>query len=1006
MKPYDDFLRSKVRLAESWGFDVAESEINPVLKPHQRATVRWLVAGGRRACFASFGLGKSVMEMETVRLVLSRVGGRGLVIIPLGVKQEFERDAVEVLGWLTAPKFIRSIEEAGDTGIYLTNYETVRDGKLDPAEFSVVVLDEGSILRGFGGTKTFREMMRLCTGDGGPTGIHRQDGKRVPYRFVATATPSPNEYIELLAYAEFLGVMDISQAKTRFFKRDSTKADNLTLHPHKEREFWLWVASWAIFIQRPSDLGFSDEGYALPAMTVNWHEVATDHTAAGSERSGQVKLFRDAAIGVQDAAAEKRISLPGRIEKLLALRSEDPAAHRLIWHDLEAERAAIEDALPSKIYGHWQLFKDGNPAALALYDRHYSARPVEDRKLFVGPGEKTVLLTAARDALFVWRRFIDDSGQTGINCAVFRNEGPLLSSELVREAMAIAWMKYPGQRLYTFVDAEEIKSTNPCCCFKVAGWRECGVSKAGLIILEALPGADVPTIDERPGCVSVYGSQDLEVREQAIIDFSNGRFQELAAKPVIAGSGCNFQRHCAWAIFLGIGFKFNDFIQAIHRIQRFLQARPVRIDLIYTEAEREIRKQLERKWTQHNQMVAKMTEIIREYGLSHAAMAQHLTRKLGVDRVEVTGPGYRLVNNDCVLETRRMAANSVGLVCTSIPFSSQYEYSPNYSDFGHSQGNAEFFEQMDYLTPELLRVLQPGRIAAVHVKDRIVPGGMTGLGFQTVYPFHMEVIRHYTRHGFGYLGMKTVVTDVVRENNQTYRLGWTEQCKDGTKMGVGMPEYLLLFRKRPTDNSDSYADVPVVKSKERYTRARWQTDAHGFTRSSGNRLLTPEELRDLPHDAIFQIYREYSLNRVYDFEHHVKLGETLEADGRLPVTFMLLQPQSWHPDVWTDITRMLTLNSTQAAKGKEMHLCPMQFDLADRVIEQFSNVGDTVYDPFGGLMTVPYRAIKQKRVGVGCELNPAYFLDGCGYCRAAADEMAMPTLFDVDALHTKETPAA
>lgn len=845
MKPtdYTHFLQSKVKLAESWGTDIPEAAINPVLKPHQRAIVRWLVAGGRRACFAAFGLGKSIIQLETVRLTLDHVGGRGLIVAPLGVRQEFRRDAVERLGWSEPPKFIRSIEEAGPTGIYLTNYETIRDGKLDPCEFTVASLDEASILRGFGATKTFREFMRLFTGDGGPTGKHRK-GKVVPYRFVATATPSPNEYIELLAYADFLGIMDVSQAKTRFFKRDSTKADQLTLHPHKEREFWLWVASWAIFVQRPSDLGFDDTGYALPPMQVNWHEVPTDHSEAGIERSGQSKLFRDAAIGVQDAAAEKRISLGARIEKLMEIRAEDAAAHRLIWHDLEAERMAIEDAVP--------------------------------------------------------------------------------------------------------------------------------------------------------GVVSIYGSQDLETREQAIIDFSDGRFQELAAKPVIAGSGCNFQRHCSWAVFLGIGFKFNDFIQAIHRINRFLQERPVRIDLIYTEAEREVRKQLERKWAQHNQMVENMTKIIREYGLSHAAMAHTLTRKLGVERVEINGPGYRLVNNDCVLETRGMESNSVGLVLTSIPFSTQYEYSPNYADFGHSEGNAEFFEQMDYLTPELLRVLQPGRIAAIHVKDRIVPGGMTGLGFQTVYPFHMHVIQHYTRHGFAYMGMKTIVTDVVRENNQTYRLGWTEQCKDGTKMGVGMPEYLLLFRKPPSESVNSYADVPVVKSKSRYTRSRWQIDAHGFTRSSGNRLLRPEELLDLPHDAIFQLFKAHSLNHVYDFEHHVKLAEGLEETGRLPVTFMLLQPQSWHDDVWTDITRMLTLNGSQAAKGKEMHLCPMQFDLADRVIEQFTNAGETVYDPFGGLMTVPYRAILQKRFGVGCELNPAYFVDGAAYCRAAAEEMSMPALFDVD----------
>lgn len=853
-RDYEAFLKAKIKMAPSYGFPVEESEVNPILKPHQRAIVRWAVMGGRRAIFAAFGLGKSIMQLETVRLTLLKSGKtRGLIIVPLGVRQEFKRDAA-MLG-ITA-SFVRSEADAQSPGIYFTNYESVRDGKMNAASFDVVSLDEASCLRGFGGTKTFREFMKLFEG----SGIHR---------YVATATPSPNEYVELLCYSAFLDIMDVSQAKTRFFKRDSTKADQLTIHPQHARDFWLWVASWAIFIQRPSDLGYEDTGYELPPLDIHWHELPVDHSGAKAvDKSGQFQLFRNSSINIQDAAREKRDSLGDRIAKMMEIRSIDPKAHRVIWHDLEDERRAIEHAVP----------------------------------------------------------------------------------------------------------------------------------EASL--------------------VSVYGSQDLDEREQAIIDFSDGVIQELAAKPVIAGSGCNFQRHCAWAIFLGIGFKFNDFIQAVHRVQRFLQTRPVRIDIIYTEAERKIRSQLERKWQQHKEMVAQMSEIIKEFGLSKAAMAGALSRALGVERIEVKDERYTIVNNDNVVETKRMETNSVGLILTSIPFSTQYEYSPNYADFGHTDDNRHFFQQMDFLTPELLRVLKPGRIAAIHVKDRVVPGGMTGLGFQTVYPFHLDTIEHFTTcpdcrarkhekdaprctHRFAYMGMKTIVTDVVRENNQTYRLGWTEQCKDGTKMGVGVPEYLLLFRKPPTSSEKSYADEPVVKQKTNYTRSRWQIDAHAFARSSGNRVLDPEEVSKMPHEAIFKIFRDFNMEEVYNFEHHVALGEALEAKMILPVTFMLLQPPSWHPDVWTDITRMLTLNGCQHAKGKEQHLCPIQFDIADRVITQFSMEGETVFDPFGGLMTVPYRAILLKRRGFGIELNPKYFLDGAAYCKAAAEEISMPSLFD-----TLDVPAA
>jgi len=846
---YESFLASKVRLATAHGFEVSAAQLNSLLKPHQRDIVLWALRGGRRAIFAAFGLGKSFMQLEIARLVRAHAGGRFLIVAPLGVRQEFLRDAAK-LG--ITIRFVRSIDECDAEGVYLTNYETVRDGKLDPRQFVGASLDEAAVLRGFGGTKTFREFMRLFDG--------------IRYKFVATATPSPNDFIELLAYSAFLEIMEVSEAKTRFFKRNSEKADELTIHEHKKKEFWLWCASWAIFLQRPSDLGYSDEGYELPELDIHWHEIASDHSQAGVDPSGQTRLLKGAAIGVTQASREKRDSLPARLSKLMELRAIDPGAHRIVWHDLESERAAIEKAIPT--------------------------------------------------------------------------------------------------------------------------------------------------------CATVWGSQDLEERERIMVDFADGKIQELGGKPVMLGSGGNYQRHCHWAIYLGIGFKFNDFIQSIHRLQRFLQEHQVRVDLIYTEAEIEVRRTLERKWAQHKELMAEMTAIIREYGLAGAAIASSLQRSIGVDRVEASGEGWRLINSDCVLETRRLADKSVHLVLTSIPFSTQYEYTPSYNDFGHTDSNEHFWEQMDYLIPELFRVLKPGRVAAIHVKDRVIPGGLNKLGFQTIYPFHADAITRFVKHGFAYMGMKTIVTDVVRENNQTYRLGWTEQCKDGSKMGCGLPEYLLLFRRPPTDTTNAYADEPVIKQKGHYSRSRWQIDAHAFTRSDGNRPLTPEDLDGLSHADIFQLFKRHSEHNVYNFEEHVAIAESLErctecghihignrscgqcectiAGSRLPATFMLLQPASWHDDVWSDVTRMLSLNSAQSAAGRENHLCPMQFDIADRAISQFTMAGETVLDPFSGLGTVPYRAVLMGRQGIGFELNARYWADSVAYLRAAERKVSMPTLFDLE----------
>jgi hypothetical protein len=275
---------------------------------------------------------------------------------------------------------------------------------------------------------------------------------------------------------------------------------------------------------------------------------------------------------------------------------------------------------------------------------------------------------------------------------------------------------------------------------------------------------------------------------------------------------------------------------------------------------------------------------------------------------------------------------------------------------------------------------------------------MDGLGFQTVSPFHADAIHHYRRHGFAYVGMITVATDVVRENNQTYRLGWGEQCKDGSRMSVGMPEYVLLFRKPPTDRSDGYADVRVVKSKAEYSRGRWQMDAHAFWRSAGNRLLEPAELIALPADEVFRRFRDASLHTVYDHEQIVRVAEGLDAARRLPPGFMLLQPPSTIDDVWTDVARMRTMNTLQSAKGREMHLCPLQFDIVDRLIHRYTNTGELVFDPFAGLGTVPLRALELGRSGRGHELNPKYFATSVGYFRDAEEKRAVPTLFDLIAV--------
>lgn len=825
---YEEFLQTKVEIAKDTGFEIDFNEINPILKPHQRDAVKWAIKGGRRALFESFGLGKTIQELEWCRIITKHQGGKALIVLPLGVKQEFTHDAVELLG-IEAPQYARTMKEVNEAQgtILMTNYERVRDGDIDPKYFTATSLDEASVLRSFG-SKTYQTFLDKFKG--------------VPYKLVSTATPSPNKYKELIHYAGYLEIMDTGQALTRFFQRDSTKANNLTLFPHKEKEFWFWMSSWALFITKPSDLGYDDTGYDLPPLDVRYHRIVADHETAGVDKNGQIKFIRDAAVSLKDAAKEKRDSIDLRIAKMAETVNVSPDDNFILWHDLEAERHAIKKALPET--------------------------------------------------------------------------------------------------------------------------------------------------------VEIYGSQDYDIREQRVIDFSNGKYRLFATKKELSGSGCNFQKYCHRAIFLGIDYEFNDFIQAVHRIYRFLQTEKVIIDIVYMDSEEQILETLLKKWEQHNYLTQKMTEIIKKHGLSSTSLMEKMKRSIGVERVEIQGNHYTIINNDCILETAQMKDNSIDLIHTSIPFSNHYEYTPSYNDFGHNKDTEKFFEQMEYLTPQLLRILKPGRVFACHVKDRVLFGNATGTGMPTMEPFHAMCIDHYMKHGFQYFGMITVVTDVVRENNQTYRLGWTEQCKDGTKMGVGCPEYILLFRKLPSDTSTAYADTPVTKTKDQYTRGQWQLDAHGFWRSSGDRLLTKEEIENTPVSRLQAVYRKYSRDSIYEYEEHVGLAKKLDENGKLPASFMVIAPGSWNDDVWDDINRMKTLNTSQSHKRKEMHVCPLQIDIVERIINRYSNEGDVILDPFGGLMTVPLCAVKMNRYGYGIELNPDYFRDGLGYLKEAETKRDMPTLFD------------
>ena len=859
---YDDFLREKVAFDRSFGFDVRDEWLSPIMrpghpdfKPHQADIVKWAVKGGRRAIFARYGLGKSVMQLEVLRLIVGlgpALGGprdafgrevrRGLIVAPLGVRFDIIRDGRDLLD--TEVRFVRSTAEVDPawSGLYVTNYESIRDGKLDPSLFVAVSLDEAAVLRSYG-SETYQRFLPLFAA--------------VPYRFVATATPAPNRHKELIHYAGFLGIMDTGQALTRFFKRDSSKAGNLKIHPHKRREFMLWLNTWACFIQRPSDLGYSDDGYDLPPLEVVWDEVEVGLLSDQVEKDGQGVLVRGGAKSAVESSREKRHTLDARVARAMDIVREhvaaqpagEPMQQIILWCDLNDEQDALEEGIAQMM-------------------------------------------------------------------------GPAFYS-------------------------------------------------------------------------SIRGAQSDEEVEEQLRAWLAGETYALIGKPMMLGRGLNLQQ-CSTAVFVGVTHKYEQTVQAIHRIHRFGQRNACRVHLLYGETETDVRDNLLTKWQEDDALTDTMSEILREFGLNATAVSAELARAMGVERSVHEGGDWRIVLNDSVIEWRdHVEPESMGLIVTSIPFGGKYEYSANYADFGHVDDNGQFWGQMDYLTPSLYRALMPGRILAVHVKDFPLYGSVTGKGVYTFDTMHAEAIAHYTGHGFDYFGMITVTTDVVRENNQTYRLSYSEMTKDHSKMGVGSPEYVLLFHKPQTDRSRGYADLPVSKSKADYSVGQWQIDAAGEWRTGGDRLLSSDELAALDVGARSKLFTAQSQRTVYDYDAHVALADRLAAANALPGTFASLNPGTWRDDIWTDVLRIDTLNSEQRKREVEAHICPFPLDIPRRLIRMYSNPGELVGDPFSGLGSTVLEAVRQGRRGFGSELNPVSVADSVVYLTRHDNQANTPTLFDL-----------
>lgn len=322
IQDYDEFIAGKTRRAQSHGFE--PMPFTAPLFDWQKHVVGWAVRQGRAALFEDCGLGKTIQQLEWGNQVCAHAGGPVLLLTPLAVAHQTAHEA-ERFG--IQARTVESCEEIGGPGVYITNYEKLKH--FDGIDFAGVILDESSILKNFTGKMRIQLTERFA---------------ETPYRLACTATPSPNDYTEFGQHADFLGVCSPAQMLATFFINDTFNTGDWRLKKHAEKEFWQWVASWAACVGKPSDIGFSDDGYILPPLNMQSLIVDVDAT----EGAGEGELFRTPELSATTLHNELRLTAPARC-KAVADMVSGSAETWIVWCNTNYEADELVRLLPEAV---------------------------------------------------------------------------------------------------------------------------------------------------------------------------------------------------------------------------------------------------------------------------------------------------------------------------------------------------------------------------------------------------------------------------------------------------------------------------------------------------------------------------------------------------------------------------------------------------------------------------------------------------------------------------------
>ena len=607
MNKYEEFIRAKQFGEIECGFDV--QSMNPKLFDHQKAIVRWSVKRGRAAIFADTGLGKSAMEMEFAAQVTEQTGRPVLIVAPLCVAKQFVREGKK-FGYDV--HYCREQMESRD-GINITNYEML--DAFDLHEFSGIVLDESSILKNSTG-KTRTAIIKSC--------------QQVQYRLSATATPSPNDWMELGNQAEFLGLMTQAEMLAMFFTHDGGETQKWRLKGHGAAKFWEWMANWSVCIRKPSDLGFSDDGYDLPPLTLHEHVVEAHKPLDG-------QLFVTTAQTLTERRQAQRESLRDRVDavsKVVLNSCSDKLAELILAsesHALEArarrkqtEEREGEPGVPSEKdqAGRCQ----GQGFEKAVHEGLREKEPGEIQKDFgaTGGGQQA----ASREV----RQGQGISRFNQENSRRLAREKPGCQKEAENQKVRVDTGSVPGasgscrssvpdMRVLGEGGQKHVPGDRPQPHHRESARRAlhelqygdwetsgfCGQLGSRNQVPAKLPKwliwchlndeQDALKKSLQSLVISIAGADPIHKKESGEAEWRLGATPVIVTKPKIFGHGLNWQ-HCARMAFVGLSDSFEQYYQAVRRCYRFGQKRPVDVHIVTAETEGAVKANIQRKQAQ------------------------------------------------------------------------------------------------------------------------------------------------------------------------------------------------------------------------------------------------------------------------------------------------------------------------------------------------------------------------------------------------------------------------